>query len=213
VALLGMHDAAHERFTAHMVQHVLLMMVGVPLVLLADPLPAVLWAVPVAARTSLSALLVERAPLRRGWRALTRLPIAWSLYAIVLWGWHLPAAYDAALTYGWLHDLEHLSFALAAVVFWWPVIGPAPRPTPAPTAVGRVVYLLLAAFSSGALGVLLAAWPASLYAYPATPEAPSPLEDQAWGGVIMWAVGGAIDMAAVLAVIARVLGGERRLVP
>jgi putative membrane protein len=196
-----------------MIQHVLLMMVGVPLVLLADPLPAVLWSVPAPARRPLSALLVGRAPLRRGWRTLTRLPIAWSLYAIVLWGWHLPAAYDAALAHAWLHDLEHLSFVLAAVLFWWPVIGPAPRPTPAPTAVGRVVYLLLAAFSSGALGVLLAAWPASLYAYPATSATPSPLEDQAWGGVIMWVVGGTIDMAAVLAVVARVMGGERRLVP
>jgi putative membrane protein len=196
-----------------MVQHVLLMMVGVPLVLLADPLPAAVWALPATGRTWLSRLLVERAPFRRGWRALTRLPIAWSLYAIILWGWHLPVAYDAALRHGWLHDLEHLSFALAAVLFWWPVIGPAPRPAPAPTAVGRVVYLLLAAFSSAALGVLLAAWPASLYAYPATLATPSPLEDQAWGGVIMWAVGGAIDMVAVLAVVARVMGGERRLVP
>jgi putative membrane protein len=213
VALLGLHDAAHERFTAHMVQHVLLMMVGVPLALLADPLPAALWAVPVHGRRYLGALLVGRAPLRRAWHALTQLPVAWTLYALVLWGWHLPAAYDAALASGWLHDLEHLSFTLAAVVFWWPVIGPAPRPAPAPRAISRVVYLVLAAFSSGALGVLLAAWPASLYAYQATTATPSPLEDQAWGGVIMWAVGGAIDMAAVLAVVARVMGGERRLVP
>ena len=50
IALLGLHDAAHERFLAHMIQHVLLMMVGVPLVLLADPLPAALWALPTGAR-------------------------------------------------------------------------------------------------------------------------------------------------------------------
>ena len=35
----------------------------------------------------------------------------------------------------------------------------------------------------------------------------SALEDQAWGGVAMWAIGGAIDMAAVLAVVARVMAG------
>jgi putative membrane protein len=136
--------------------------------------------------------------------------VAWTVYALVLWTWHLPVAYDAALAHGGLHDLEHLSFALAAIVFWWPVIGPAPRSATPPTAVARVVYLVLAAFSSGALGVLLAASPAPLYAYPAIPDAPSPLEDQAWGGIVMWAVGGAIDMAAVLAVVARVVGGERR---
>jgi cytochrome c oxidase assembly factor CtaG len=72
-----------------------------------------------------------------------------------------------------------------------------------------VVYLVLAAFASGALGVVLAASPVPLYAYPAPPGGLSALEDQAWGGVVMWAVGGAIDMAAVLLVVARVVGGDR----
>ncbi len=212
VALLGLHDAAHERFLAHMIQHVLLMMVGVPLVLLADPLPAVAWALPAGARAGVRALLARRSPARRAWDALTRMPVAWTFYAVTLWVWHLPAAYDAALASGWLHDLEHLTFALAAIVFWWPVVSPAPRSATPPAAAARVVYLVLAAFSSSALGVLLAASPAPLYAYQAVLDAPSPLEDQAWGGIIMWAVGGAIDMAAVLAVVARVIAGERRRV-
>jgi putative membrane protein len=210
VALLGLHEAAHERFPAHMIQHVLLMMVGVPLVLLADPLAAALWALPAGARVRVGGLLVRRSPARGGWDAVTRMPVAWTLYAVVLWGWHLPAAYDAALAHGWLHDLEHLVFALAAIVFWWPVIGPAPRSAAPPTAVARVVYLVLAAFSSSALGVALAASPAPLYAYQATVDAVRAREDQAWGGIVMWAVGGAIDMAAVLAVVARVIAGERR---
>lgn len=205
VALLGLHDAAHERFAAHMAQHLLLMMVAVPLLLLADPLPAALWALPAPARRGLGALLAEGALLRRAWRALTHLPVAWILYALVLWLWHLPVAYDAALRIAWLHDLEHVSFVAAAVIFWWPVIAPAPRVTAPAPPVARVVYLVLAALSGGALGVLLAASPAPLYAY-ATGD---PLADQAWGGVLMWAVGGAIDMAAVLAVVARVLGGPR----
>jgi cytochrome c oxidase assembly factor CtaG len=209
VALLGLHDAAHERFLAHMIQHVLLMMVGVPLVLLADPLPAALWALPTGARARVRTLLIRRSPARRAWDTLTRLPVAWTLYAVVLWAWHLPAAYDAALASSWLHDLEHLTFALAAVVFWWPVIGPAPRSAAPPAAVARVVYLVLAAFSSSALGVLLAASPAPLYAYGGAPGALSPLEDQAWGGIVMWAVGGGIDMAAILAVVARVMAGQR----
>ncbi len=213
IALLGLHDAAHERFLAHMVQHVLLMMVGVPLLLLADPLPAALWALPAAGRARIGALLLRRSPARRGWDALTRMPVAWTVYAAVLWVWHLPAAYDAALASPWVHDLEHAAFTLAAIVFWWPVIGPAPRATAPPSAVARVVYLVLAAFSSGALGVLLAASPAPLYAYTARDPTIGPLEDQAWGGIVMWAVGGAIDMAAILAIVARVIGGgERRRV-
>ena len=210
VALLGLHDAAHERFLAHMAQHLLLMMVAIPLLLLADPLPAVLWALPLAARRGIGGWLIEGSSARRGWRGLTRLPVAWTLYALVLWTWHLPVAYDAALATGWLHDVEHVSFAAAAVVFWWPVIAPAPRVAAPAAPVARVVYLVLAAFSSSALGVLLAASPAPLYAYAGSP-AGSPLEDQAWGGVLMWAVGGAIDMAAVLAVVARVVGGPPKV--
>ena len=72
--------------------------------------------------------------------------------------------------------MAHLTLA-AAVVFWWPVIGPAPRSSATPPGVARVVYLVLAAFSSGTLGVLLAASPVPLYAYRAAPGA---LADQAW---------------------------------
>jgi putative membrane protein len=207
IALVGLHELAHARFLPHMVQHLLIVTVGVPLLLLADPLPAVLWALPPRVRRSLAAQLTRRAPTRRAWRALTRLPVAWTLYALALWLWHLPAAYDAALASGWLHDLEHVSFALAAVVFWWPVTSPAPRLAPTPSPVARVVYLVLAAFSSSALGVLLAASPAPLYGY----EGAGALEDQAWGGVVMWAVGGAIDMAAVLVLVARVVAAPASL--
>lgn len=210
VALVGLHGAAHESFAAHMVQHLLLIAVAVPALLLADPLPAVMWALPAAVRHSLRGALVAPAWPRRVWRALTRMPVAWTLYAVVLWAWHVPAAYDAALASPWLHDLEHVAFGVAAVVFWWPIIGPAPRAAAPPTAVARVVYLVLAAFSSGALGVLLAASPTPLYAYAARDQATGSLEDQAWGGIVMWAVGGAIDMTAILAVVARVVGGGDR---
>jgi putative membrane protein len=209
VALLGLHDAAHERFLPHMVQHLLLMMVAIPALLLADPLPAVLWALPRAPRRAVARRLSEGTAARRAWRALTRLPVAWTLHALVLWLWHAPVAYDAALRSGWLHDLEHLTLAAGAVVFWWPVIAPAPRVAPPAPAAARVAYLVLAAFSSSALGVLLAASPAPLYAYPPAAGV-SPLEEQARGGVAMWAIGGAIDMAAVLALVARVVGREDR---
>ena len=210
VALVGLHAAAHERFLAHMVQHVLLMMVAVPAVLLANPLPATLWALPAPVRATLARVLRPGSVMRRAWRHLTRLPVAWTVWAVALGGWHLPAAYDATLANGWIHDAAHVTLAAAALVFWWPVITPAPRSAPPPAAAARVVYLVLAAFASGALGVLLAASPVTFYAYPPTAGGLSAVEDQAWGGVVMWAVGGAVDMAAVLAVVARVVGGERR---
>jgi putative membrane protein len=203
VALLGLHDAAHESFAAHMAQHLLLIVVAVPALLLADPLPAVVWALPAASRRGVRGALTAASAPRRAWRVLTRMPVAWTLHAAALWLWHVPVAYDAALASGPLHDAEHLVFAATAVLFWWPVIDPAPRATtPAPLG-WRIVYLVLGAFQSAALGVVLVATPEPLYAY-------GVLEDQALGGVLMWGVGGAVDMAAVLVLVYRFLAaGER----
>jgi putative membrane protein len=207
VALLGLHDAAHASFAAHMIQHLLLIAVAVPALLLADPLPAVLWALPAAARRGARAALVAPAAPRRLWWALTRMPAAWTLHSAALWIWHVPIAYDAALASRLLHDAEHLAFAVTAVLFWWPVIDPAPRAHPRPPLGWRIVYLVLGAFQSAALGVFLVTTPRPLYAYGA-------LDDQALGGVLMWAVGGAVDMAAVLVLVYRFLAaGERRSGP
>jgi cytochrome c oxidase assembly factor CtaG len=206
VALLGLHEAAHASFSAHMAQHLLVLVIGVPAILLADPLAAVLWALPARARHAAGRALTAGTPLRRTWRALTAMPVAWSIHALVLWLWHVPAAYDAALASGWLHDLEHLAFAGAATLFWWPVIRPAPRTRPVPHPGWTVAYLLLGAFQSAALGLWLARAPRALYGYTSA----GALEDQAWGGVLMWGAGGAVDMLAVLLVVYRVLSlGER----
>src|SRR3989442_4587664 len=120
VALLDLHDAAQERSLPHMTQHLLLMMVAIPLLLLADPLPAVLWALPVGARHRTGAWLTDGSPVRTAWRALTRLPGAWALYALVLWLWHLPGAHHAALASGWLHDPRPPPVAAAAGGVWGP---------------------------------------------------------------------------------------------
>jgi cytochrome c oxidase assembly factor CtaG len=203
VALLGLHAAAHESFTAHMAQHLLLIVVAVPAVLLADPLPAVVWALPAAARRAVRGALVAASAPRRMWRTLTRMPVAWTLHAVALWLWHVPAAYDAALASGPLHDAEHLVLAASAAVFWWPVIDPAPRAPATPPLGWRIVYLVLGAFQSAALGVWLVSAPEPLYAYGA-------LEDQALGGVLMWGVGGAVDMTAVLVLVYRFLAAAER---
>jgi cytochrome c oxidase assembly factor CtaG len=203
VALLGLHEAAHESFAAHMLQHLLLITVAMPLLLLADPLPAVMWASPSALRRAAGIALRSSAAPRRLWRRLTRMPVAWALHAVALWLWHVPLAYDAALASGPLHDAEHLVFAATAVLFWWPILDPAPRVHAAPPLSARIIYLVLAAFQSAALGLVLAASPRPLYVYGA-------LDDQALGGVLMWAVGGAVDMAAVLVLVYKFLAAAER---
>lgn len=209
LALLSPLDTlAHRLFVAHMVQHILLIALAAPTLLLADPLAALLWALPAGPRLRAGRLLVRGAPLRRIWRALTRAPVAWLGYALVLWLWHLPPAYDAALADRLLHDLEHLAFFASAVLFWWPVIDPAPHLGRALSHRSRVVYLVLGALQSAGLGLLLAASPNVLYSSYTVSRAPghlTPLEDQALGGVVMWGLSALVDMLAVMVLLYRFL--------
>lgn len=210
LALLSpLDEIADTLFVAHMVQHMLLIMVGAPALLLADPFPIVVWALPVAARLHVRRWITRASLLGRLWRTATAMRPAWIVSTCVLWGWHVPGAFDAALSSRWLHDLEHASFFAGALVFWWPVIHPAPRFRPAPPYPRRVVYLVLGAFQTATLGLWLTLAPAVLYRSYADVSRPGglgALEDQTWGGIVMWGLGGLIDMIAVLGLVYRSLG-------
>ena len=207
VALLSPLDGlADTRFVAHMGQHMLLIMVAAPAFLLADPFPIVVWALPHAARLRLRRWITRTSVAGTLWRIATAMPLAWIVAACVVWGWHRPGAYDAALSHRFLHDLEHLSFFAAALLFWWPLIHPAPRFRRAASYPRRVVYLLLGAFQTAALGLLLTLAPTVLYRSYAGAGGLGALEDQTWGGIVMWGGGGVIDMIAVLVLVYRSLG-------
>lgn len=204
----AVHAAAHTLFTAHMAQHLLLVGIAAPALLLADPFAVTLWALPQRLRFAVGRALAPGRPLRRAATVATRMAVTWPLYVMALWLWHLPAPYDAALRSGLLHDLEHIVFFGTALLFWWPVLLPAPRLVPAPHPAARIAYLVLGALSSAALGLILSSRTEPLYAtYAATAPAwgLSAADDQSWGGILMWSVGSAIDMAAVLLVVGRVL--------
>ncbi len=197
---------AHRSFAAHMLQHVLLMMVAAPLWLLADPFSTLLWGLPGPLRRGAGRLLVPSAPLRRAGALLVAMPAAWLVQAAFLWGWHVPALYDRAVGHPAVHAAQHLTLLGSALLFWWPVVAPAPRLRRRAHRGARVGYLVLNAFQGAALGLLLALSPRVLYAsYAARPDA---LEDQALGGVVMWALGGAVDMLAALGLLGRLLAAE-----
>lgn len=203
--------AAHARFAGHMAQHLLLVTVAAPAWLLADPCPALLWGVPRGLRRALAALVAPGAAGRRLLRAMTALPPAWLLSSAVLWAWHVPAAYEAALAHRWLHDLQHLSLTAAAMLFWWPVIRPAPRVRPPAPGAFRVVYLLLGALANAGLGLAFVLLPRALYAPYARPLTPEQaLEDQVRGGLLMWGWSGVVDMLALLLLVRHVLAEPGR---
>jgi cytochrome c oxidase assembly factor CtaG len=140
------------------------------------------------------------------------MPVAWLGYALVLWLWHLPWAYESALDHRGLHDVEHVAFFAAATLFWWPIVNPAPHVRSAVPPGWRVVYLVTAALQSAALGLVLAASPTVLYpSYAAARgSGTSALDDQALGGVVMWTVSGTADMLAVMLLLYDFLATQDR---
>jgi cytochrome c oxidase assembly factor CtaG len=206
---------AELSFTAHMVQHQLLLMGAPPLLLLAEPLPPMLWGLPSRLRRP-GARLTRSGPVRRGLRALTWMPVTGVLYTLTLWAWHYPPAYEAALRRPLLHDAEHLAFFATAVLFWWPVVNPAPRLRRLSSGVmygARIGYLILATGQNTLLGAVLGLSERVLYpAYAAAPRLLadwSAIDDQAFGGGVMWS-GSHMFLAGVLVLLHRAMGAEGR---
>jgi len=207
---------AELSFTAHMVQHQLLMMAAPPLLLLGAPFPVILWALPPSLRRRIGGLVSRPGPVRRVLSTLTRMPVAGVLYTVTLWGWHHPVAYEAALRYPALHDLEHLMFFGTAVLFWWPIVNPAPRFRRLTSGVmygARIGYLILATAQNTLLGAVLGLSERAFYAsYAAGPRLLAdwtPLDDQAFGGGVMWS-GSHMFLLAILILLHRAMDAEGR---
>jgi putative membrane protein len=215
LALLSPIDALGSLlFFVHMVQHELLTMIAPPLLLLGNPLPFVLWGLPAGLRVRAARLLVPGARLRTVLRLITAMPVTWPLYVATLWTWHWPAAYGASLRSEVIHDAQHLSFFLAALLFWWPIVDPAPMLHGRRHHALRVVYAVPAAFQSQALGLIFAFFWRVLYPhYEAVPRlwGFTALQDQSTAGLIMMQVEGLIYLLVVLVLVARMLSHEERV--
>jgi len=182
--------------SAHMLQHLLLMSVVPPLLLLGWPVVPLLRGLPAWILKPVFGPLLRLAVLRRLGRWIISPPVAWLAMNLTFLGWHVPAAYDFALTHEHWHDFEHVCFLASSLAFWWCVIQPWPtRPWPTQklwSNWGLVLYLLSADIVNTALSAFLAFcdWP--VYRYYLTQPNPfhvSPLSDQVLGAVIMWVVG------------------------
>ncbi len=184
-----LHTLADHDLSAHMVQHVLLLAVAPPLLVAGSPLPAMLWSLPHRWRDRALRRWRRAVQHQRGRGRIYWLVTATVVHILVLWAWHLPVLYDAAVAHDAVHAAEHLSFLLTACGFWWAVgLGPV-------AVRGQAIMAVFATSMAGtALGVamLLAARP-WYGAYPS-------LGDQEIGAVIMWAfpgIGYAIAAAAL----------------
>ena len=198
-SLIGPADAfAEDLFFLHMIQHLLLTLVAAPLLLVASPVAAYLWSLPANARYKVAGSFARRGPVGRVLRRLTFPRFAIIFYILTMYVWHLPVMYEAAIHNEALHYAEHLMFFGAAVLFWWPIAGPAPIRSQL-TYPKRLLYTMLAFTPSAALGAGITLIGETLYQhYEATPMqlGLTTGEDQSLGGLIMWVPGNFILVGA-----------------
>jgi putative membrane protein len=189
-----------ELFSLHMVQHEVLMLVAAPLLVLGRPLPVFIWAFPTAGRETLGRLVRARS-IRIPWRTLNAPLVAWALHAAAVWIWHAPALFDAALASRALHDAQHLSFVLTALLFWSALLQARLNHLGA-----AVLYLFTTTVHTSVLGALITfartPWYQS-YLETAHHRGFTPLEDQQLGGLIMWVPGSLVYVGFGLALFAR----------
>ncbi|HXP23566.1 MAG TPA: cytochrome c oxidase assembly protein [Candidatus Sulfotelmatobacter sp.] len=174
--------------SVHMVQHLLLMTVAPPLILLGAPPFLLLHGLPPSfSRSFLGPLLRTSLVERIG--HLVREPVfCWLAAILVLIGWHVPAAFSLGLQSRFWHEVEHASFFVAGLLFWWPVISPWPS-LPCHSRWSIVLYLFLATLPCDALSAYLAFCDRVVYTeYLSVPRqfGMTALQDQECAGALMW---------------------------
>jgi putative membrane protein len=198
---------AGRLFWVHMVQHVLLMMVAPPLLLIGRPWPRLSRPLPLGLRRPLVRTVLAGptlSPVRGALRWLAAPLPSFVLFNGTLLVWHLPVLYDLTLRDGPVHDLEHALFFGTAVLFWAHLVpGAAGRPQLSDGA--RAIYGTAALLVSWVLAVVIGLAQEPLYsAYASLGQRPgglSALSDQQLAAGVMW-VPGSVPYCIVLVVVA-----------
>ena len=190
-AVLGpMDDLADASLAWHMVQHLLLLSVVPPLLLLGAPIRVALGALPANAATRVARAL-NSAPMRIVDNPLFGLLV----FVVVLYGTHFSPLYEAALENERIHAAEHALYLGAGLVYWSSILAVAPAPHAA-SHPARILTLFLSIPMSAFLGLTLYSSRTLLYPYYA--GRPGALADQAAAGEVMWLTAGVPVVVALL---------------
>jgi cytochrome c oxidase assembly factor CtaG len=201
IALVSPIDALSNvaLFAAHMVQHILLMLLASVFLVLGTP---GYWL----------RFLYDLPVLKKVLPIVTH-PLATLIaFNLVMWLWHIPALYESALRDPNVHIVEHLMFLVFGVLLWLPIVHDVP-PHHSLSYPARMAYLFACMISSSILGAIFTFAPT--VSYPFYGDAPqwfgiSPMTDQQLAGLIMWIPGAGIFFVAILVVFGAWLKAEDR---
>jgi putative membrane protein len=200
-------ELADELFWVHMVQHILLISVSAPLLVLARPWNRMWRGIPIAYRRSAAreyARDPRMAPLRRAVALCGTALVSWLIFNLNFVAWHLPSLYDLALRSELVHAFEHLTFFLSALLLWTRVIYSPPWRSPL-SELGKIAYLASTLVVGWVLAIVLALATSPLYsAYLDVTNRPghiSALTDQQLAAGVMW-VPGSISFTVAIVLIA-----------
>jgi cytochrome c oxidase assembly factor CtaG len=208
-----LHPLAELLLQFHMIQHLLLMMVVPPLLLLGAPLLPLLRGLPRSVLQRGLGLFLSSKALQRLGQFLTHPIVCLIAFTVSNVAWHLPVLYESALRSEFWHHAQHMCFLGTGLLFWWPVIQPWPSRLRWPRWT-MIPYLLIADIQNTALSAFLIFSERVLY--PSYASAPrlwsiSALDDQAAAGAIMWVPGSVIFLIPVAVLAIRLLDAPRTL--
>lgn len=192
-----LHNAADRMLSFHMLQHIALTTLGPPLILLG---------LPKEVAGGLLSVRLAGGPFRMATSAV----FAGAFFIVNMWFWHIPPFYQAALDFTSIHAVMHVAFMASGLLYWWPVIQPAPGRQSLGEG-GRLLYLFVSGFPMGLLALLLLSSSGVVYDYyeqGARLWGVSPLTDQQVAGIIMGSLGEAASFIAMSLLFFRFLDRE-----
>jgi len=189
IAIASPLDAFDDvSLSVHMVQHLLLMAIAPPLILLGAPALPLLQGIPQSMARGIVGPFLRWTPVKRLARFISNPAVCWLAAALALIGWHIPAVFELALRSRSWHELEHATFFGTGLLFWWPVV--QPWPSTARWARWSIpLYLFCATLPCDALSGFLTFCDRVVYtSYLSAPQilTTSPLQDQEWAAALMW---------------------------
>lgn len=199
----------------HMVQHLLLAAVAPPLILLGAPALPLLRGLPQWMAHGVVSPLLRLRLVRWSGRLVSNPAICLLVATLALIAWHVPSIFELALRWDWLHKLEHASFLVAGLMFWWPVVQPWPS-TPKWPRWAIPLYLFCATLPCDALSGFLTFCDRVVYAsYLSAPRIfnISPLDDQECAAALMWVCVTILLLVPAVVVTMQILSPDRAHLP